>query len=315
MGQLRMSIIKTGLIYFQQAIKDGSIRRAAENLRIASSAVNRQLLQLEEELGAELFERLPRGIRPTAAGKALLGYVHQWNRDAAQLRQEISGLNGGVRGTIHIAAAESITTDILPRAMAALQTRYPLIDFTLISGDNYFVKSALLSKDADIVCAFDVAASSRTETLVSVSVPIGVITVPGHPLTGRGPLSLEDCLEYPIIAPNEGWLRHSVLSDLITDRAIPFRIAARVERIGMLKNLVASNLGIAFLAPVGLEHEVLDGKLAWSPLASGVTRPTTVSLLGPKGRMLAPYTRVFMDMVRTELVNLRDGHAGSVDHE
>ena len=89
-----MSIIKTGLLYFDQAIRAGSIRRAAESLKIASSAVNRQLLQLEDELGVELFERLPRGIRPTAAGEALLNYVRQWGRDEVQLQQELGRLQG-----------------------------------------------------------------------------------------------------------------------------------------------------------------------------------------------------------------------------
>ena len=59
-----MRAIKTSLIYFDQAVRHGSIRRAAEELHIASSAINRQLLQLEEEMGLPLFERLPRGIRP-----------------------------------------------------------------------------------------------------------------------------------------------------------------------------------------------------------------------------------------------------------
>ena len=65
-------LIKTGLLYFKQAVKDGSIRKAADRLQVASSAVNRQLLQLESELGVDLFERLPRGIRPTAAGELLI---------------------------------------------------------------------------------------------------------------------------------------------------------------------------------------------------------------------------------------------------
>lgn len=300
-----MTILKTGLVYFDQAARDGSIRKAADNLHIASSAVNRQLLQLEEELGIELFERLPRGIRPTAAGEALLNYVRQWNRDVSQLRQEIGRLKGGVRGTIHIAAAESITTEILPRAMAHLQARFPLIDFTLISGDNYFIKSALLSREADIVCAFDVTGGLRTETVASFSSPIGVIMPAGHPLSKREELALSDCLEYPIITPTANWLNHSILRELFEDKSVPFQIAARVERIGMLRNLVQAGLGIAFMSPIGLDRDIREGNLVWAPLAKGVIRPTSISLLVPKGRVLSPHVRVFIGLLTDELQALQ----------
>lgn len=296
-----MTLIKTGLLYFDRAIKDGSIRKAAENLNIASSAVNRQLLQLEEEFGVELFERLPRGIRPTAAGEALLNYVRQWSRDASRLRHEIDRLKGGVRGTVRIAAAESITVDILPRAMSQMQSRFPLIDFTLISGDNYSIKSALLEKNADVVCAFDVTGGTRTETIFNYKSKLGVITPADHPLTRSSEVSLSDCEPYPIIAPTEEWLNHSIIRELLRDTDIPFQIAARVERIGMLKNLVQAGLGIAFISRTGFEDELSQGKLAWTPFADGVIKPTTISLLAPKGRVLMPHIRSFIDLLKQEL--------------
>jgi DNA-binding transcriptional LysR family regulator len=294
-------LIKTGLLYFQQAVKDGSIRKAADRLQVASSAVNRQLLQLEAELGVELFERLPRGIRATAAGELLLSHVQEWSQDVDKLRQDIGRLKGGVRGTIHIAAAESITTEILPQAMAKLQVRYPGIDFNVISGDNYFVKSALLAKDADLVCAFDISGTNRTDTVTSIKSPIGVIAHPDHVLAKRDSVSISDCLEHPIIAPTPSWLNHSILKDLIENPDVPLQIAARVERIGMLRNLVLSNLGIAFLSPIGLRQDILDRKLAWIPFSKGTSFPTTASLLIPKGRILANYTRELVDLLREEL--------------
>lgn len=300
-----MSIVKIGLLYFDQAVRDGSIRKAAENLRVASSAVNRQLLQLEQEFGVALFERLPRGIRPTAAGEALLGYVRQWNRDSTRLRQEIERLKGGVRGTIHVAAAESITEEVLPLAMARLQAHHALVDFTLISGDNFMIKTALLAKDADVVCAFDVVGSPRVETLLTVRSRFGVISPPDHPLAKLTEVSLSQCLAYPLIAPTDDWLKHSNLREVIGDSRMPFQIAARVERIGMLKNLVQAGLGFAFLAPIGISSELREGRLAWTPLAKTVAWSTTISLLAPKGRVRAPYLRAFLEILREELGKLQ----------
>ena len=296
-----MALIKTGLLYFNQAVRDGSIRKAADRLQVASSAVNRQLLQLEKEFGVELFERLPRGIRPTAAGEVLLAHIREWNQDVEKLRQEIGRLKGGVHGTIHVAAAESITTEILPAAMAKLQAEYPQIDFNLISGDNYFIKSALLAKDADLVCAFDISPSPRTETVTSIKSQIGVITPVGHALSKQSQVSISDCLDYPLIAPCQSWLNHSVLKHLIEESGMPFQIAARVERIGMLRNLVRAGLGIAFMSPIGFQQDIEDKKLAWVPLADGVIKPTTISLLIPKARHLPDYVYALTEFLKIEL--------------
>ena len=296
-----MALVKTSLIYFDRAVREGSIRRAAEKLHVASSAVNRQLLLLEEEMGVELFVRLPRGIRPTAAGEALLSAVRRWQNEASQVRLEINRLKGGVRGTIRVAAAESITADIVPRAMATLNAQFPLVDFTLISGDNLLIRSALLEEDADIVCAFDIAAPPGSQTVCEVSGGVGVLTPPDHPLAGKAEVTLTECLRYPVVAPNAEWLNHSILHKLFERRDLDLRIAARVERIGMLKNLVHAGVGIAFLSRFGLARDVAEGRFAWVPLAGGQTPPATVSLLIPRGRVLAPYIQVFIDLLREEL--------------
>lgn len=296
-----MALIRTGLLYFNQAVRDGSIRKAAERLQVASSAVNRQLLQLEAELGVELFERLPRGIRPTAAGELLLANIREWTQDIEKMRQEIGQLKGGTRGTIHIAAAESITTEILPKVMTQLQSKYPGVDFHLISGDNYLIKSALLAKDADLVCAFDVTGNARTDTVTSIKAPIGIIAHPDHALAKRDQVTISECVEYPIIAPSKNWLSHSVLKELVENPDLPFQIAARVERIGMLRNLVQSKLGIAFLSPIGLNQDIHDRKLVWVPLAKGAAKPTTISLLVPKGRVLANHIRELVALLKGEL--------------
>lgn len=173
-----MALTRTALRYFDEAIRHGSIRKAADHLHVASSAVNRQLLQLEAEMDVKLFERLPRGIRATAAGEVVLGYLRRWNREAVSLNRDLAALRGGVRGTIRIAASESFTDEMLPRAMHELQARFPQVDFSLISGDNYLITSQLLARDADVVLAFDVSADVRAEVAATITSPLGVITLP-----------------------------------------------------------------------------------------------------------------------------------------
>jgi DNA-binding transcriptional LysR family regulator len=213
-----LALMRTALRYFDEAVRRGSIRRAADQLHVASSAVNRQLLQLEEEMDVKLFERLPRGIRATAAGEVVLNYVRQWNREAISLNRELGALRGGVRGTIRIAASESFTDELLPRAMHELQLRFPQVDFSLISGDNHLITSQLLARDADVVLAFDVSTDVRAQVVTTIASPLGVIAPPDHPLTRLREITLQDCEPYPLIIPGADWLQHSGLNSPYSGR-------------------------------------------------------------------------------------------------
>ena len=300
-----MKTLRNSLLYFDQAVRDGSIRAAAESLHVASSAVNRQILELEQEIGVPLFERLPRGIRPTAAGEMLLAYVRRWRREAIALDHEIKSLAGGVRGTLRIAAAESITEKILPLALQKLQEQFPLVEYAVISGDNKRITAELSGKDADVVIAFDVNDNSKGEVVYSFSSPLGVIAKVDHPLMAKKVISLADTTPYPLVIPGDEWLQASGLGVLLRKREAPTRIAARAERPGMLKAMVRSGVGIAFLTRFGVGTGIAGDGLAWRPLVDGTIPPANIGVLVPRGVAPKVYTTVFIDILQRLL---QEGH-------
>ena len=96
------------LTYVDAVARYGSIRKAAEALNVASSALNRQVLDLEMDLGAPLFERLPRGVRVTSAGETFLVYARLVISELKAVESRIEQLRGLVRGQVSVAAAESV---------------------------------------------------------------------------------------------------------------------------------------------------------------------------------------------------------------
>ena len=80
------------LLYVDEIARCGSIRKAAARLNVASSAVNRQILALEEEIGAPIFERLPRGLRLTAAGELCIEHIREVLKNYERLEGRIRGL-------------------------------------------------------------------------------------------------------------------------------------------------------------------------------------------------------------------------------
>jgi molybdenum-dependent DNA-binding transcriptional regulator ModE len=89
-----LRIHAAALHYFDAIRRAGSIRAAARRLNVASSAVNRQILSLEAEIGAQLFDRLPAGLKLTAAGEILAHHVIIVLRDAERTESELDALHG-----------------------------------------------------------------------------------------------------------------------------------------------------------------------------------------------------------------------------
>ena len=91
------------LRYFQEVARQGSIRRAAQAMNVASSAVNRQVLKIEDQLGIKLFDRLADGVRLTAAGEILLRHVRDTLNGFERAVAGIDGLRGVRSGHIRTA--------------------------------------------------------------------------------------------------------------------------------------------------------------------------------------------------------------------
>ena len=93
------------LQYIDAIARHGSIRKAAENLAITPSALNRRLLSMEEELGQPIFERLANGVRLSTAGEILLEHVRNQLSDMERVKSRIADLAGVRRGTVSIACS------------------------------------------------------------------------------------------------------------------------------------------------------------------------------------------------------------------
>ena len=138
------------LTYVDAVARYGSIRKAAEALNVASSALNRQVLDLEMDLGASLFERLPRGVRVTSAGEAFLVYARLVISELKAVESRIEQLRGLVRGQVSVAAAESVAGELLPSAITQFQATHPYVRFHVRIGAPEELVEALAADQVDL---------------------------------------------------------------------------------------------------------------------------------------------------------------------
>ena len=103
-----MPVFSRFLQYFIAVAQQGSIRRASEILNITASAVDRQILLAEQHLGIPLFERLPSGLRLTAAGALLFDQARRWGKEFDSVRVAFEDLRGLRRGHVRFALIDAL---------------------------------------------------------------------------------------------------------------------------------------------------------------------------------------------------------------
>jgi DNA-binding transcriptional LysR family regulator len=110
---------------------NGSLVSAARAIGIAQPPLSASMRKLEQELGLKLFERLPRGVVLTPAGKELLGPAQDVVNRMAGIRSLMGDIKDGVRGTLRLGYVDTAAFSLLPRLIKALRAAHPLIDLQL----------------------------------------------------------------------------------------------------------------------------------------------------------------------------------------
>ena len=112
--------------------KSGSIRKAAEILAIDSTALNRRILAIERELGFDIFERIPRGVRLTTAGEILVHHIRTQSSDFERVKSQIADLSGERRGHVSIACSQALLPYFLPEQISTYRNEHPGVEFSVL---------------------------------------------------------------------------------------------------------------------------------------------------------------------------------------
>lgn len=120
------------LEYFIAIAEQGSLTQAAERLLVSQPSLSQQIRALEDELGGALLERLPRGVRLTAAGQELLREARATLAHAERGRRSVRRALELDAGQLEVAVTTSATAGILPRVLREWQQRHPRIEVSLL---------------------------------------------------------------------------------------------------------------------------------------------------------------------------------------
>jgi DNA-binding transcriptional LysR family regulator len=168
------------------------------------SALSRQVAKLEEEVGAVLFERRPRGMVLSEAGRLLAEHARRSLLDAERVTEEIRGLSNGGRATIRLASSEGVAPHFLPQVFARFLRTHPATHFQLDVCAPSVATQRVREGTADIAVCFSIAPEKDINVLYSQRAPIFALVRRDHPLGVRESVSLADLMPWPLAIDHQG---------------------------------------------------------------------------------------------------------------
>lgn len=272
------------LRYFMAVGRLGSIRKAADELNVSASAIDRQILNVEAELGLPLFERLPTGLRLTAAGEMMMASGAQWQQGMAGLRGRIEDLRGLKRGHVDIAVIDALATGQVPMMIAAIQQRYPGITIGVKVLGNDAVRRAVIGGEVDCGILFEPQSYRELSVRAFTEVVLGFVTPPGHPISRRGEARFSVCVDEPMIIPAEPLAVTQQISVLEGATGITLNRKGTADNIRMITSLVLLGAGVGVLTSLDVQTEVQQGTLAFTRISDSLLRPMTLALCTASAR-------------------------------
>ena len=288
----------THLRYIDVVAREKSIRKASEKLNITSTALNRRILALEEEVGTPLFERLPSGVRLNTAGELFIQHIRSQMTDLSRVLSQISDLSGVRRGHVIVSGGPEILSSFLPGQIAKYRKDFQAVQFDVLRQTPEQSLTALMNFETDMAFIFDSVLPSDLDIVASVSQPLFALIHKDHPLAEQQILKLQDCLAWPIISPlSEGGLK-TMLEVGRLRTAANLQTVIKTDEPNFISDYIRNENAIGFGIPLSFEEntQIVTG-LKSIAIDERDVPPGIVHLVQRKGRVLSVAAAKFIDQI------------------
>ncbi|MEV4439561.1 LysR family transcriptional regulator [Streptomyces sp. NPDC049577] len=253
---------------FAAVARTESFTATAAELHLAQSTVTAQIQALEKELGTRLFDRLPRGVAVTDAGRRLLEEAERVLDAESRLRAvAAAAADGPLAGRVVVGAGETLCSARLPHVVAALRRRHPELEVDLAPTGTAEALDGLRAGRLDVALLLegDVAVPDiATEHLAYE--PLVLVCAPGHPFARRtGTVTWEELAREAFFLHEQGCSYSDRLADRLLSVPGPRPRLTRFGSIEAARACVAAGLGLTLLPRVTVEEALRADRLAVVP--------------------------------------------------
>jgi LysR family pca operon transcriptional activator len=291
-------------------VAHGSILQAAKALGLSQPAVTKTLHDVEEIVGARLFDRHARGVAPNAYGAAVGQAARRLLAEASRLEDELTVLDGGDGGAVVVGALPVTAAGLLPGALARFQAAHPDIEVRVHQDRSEALLAALSVRNVDLVVGrlYEPDEPDGFERTALYDEAIAFVARAGHPLFAGPAPGLADIAGYrtvlPTVSQRVGREIDAFLERLGFSPAFPLRSSSAP----LIRETLLATDAVAVMPKAMLAGDLLRGQVR----ALAVDGPRTARPAGLIQRGGAPLTRNVAAFVRTYRAYVAEA-AGTLD--
>ncbi|RTQ87009.1 MULTISPECIES: LysR family transcriptional regulator [Stenotrophomonas] len=229
--------------------EEGNFTRAAERCHVVQSALSHQIAYLEQELGTPLFERLPRQVRATAAGEALLVHARQVLVSLRHLRADVAAVSGEVRGLLAIGQISSLTDIDVVAMLAAFQQAHPQVEFQLRVDKSEDLIAQVQSRDLDVALV-GLSPSAGLDGVCHQMLQeedLVAVLAPSHRLARRKRLPLIELQDEALVDFPRGTGARRQTDDAFAAAGLPHTVRFEVNLMELIERFVRHGLAVGIV--------------------------------------------------------------------
>ena len=288
--------------FVREAVRQNfNLTEAAKALFTSQPGVSKAIIELEDELGVEIFTRHGKRVRSlTEPGRIILQSVERILQEVESLKRVGKDYAAQDQGNLVIAATHTQARYSLPAAIAEFKKRFPKVHLSILQGSPTQVAEMVLHDQADLAIATEAIANYKE----LVSLPCFqwhhlAVMQPDHPLLDRKQLSLDDLTQYPLITYDNAFAGRTKINEAFRLRGLIPDIVLEAIDADVIKTYVELGLGVGIVAAMAVKPEG-EGALRVLP-SEHLFEANTTRVAVRRGIYLRRYACRFIQLCETSL--------------
>jgi LysR family transcriptional regulator, transcription activator of glutamate synthase operon len=282
--------------YFMEVAKREHVTDAAVALHVAQSAVSRQIVNLEAELGVDLFIREGRNVKLTPIGRVFLDHMEQAMKVIDNAKREVEEFLDPKKGIVRIGFPSSLAPYTLPTVISAFRENYPEVQFQLKQGSYHDLTDHVVKGEIDMALLGPLPKSEKVEGHILFTENIVALLPKDHVLAKEKGLKLSQLQSDSFILFPKGYILRDIIVNACQQIGFSPKVSFEGEDIDSIKGLVSAGLGVTLIPEITLVDSLPRATVMIPVIEPKVTR--AVGVIVPRDRQLTPTERIFYQFLK-----------------
>jgi LysR family pca operon transcriptional activator len=298
--------LKLSLLRLADALDThGSLLKAGAALGLSQPALSRGLRELEDIVGAQLFERHARGVRPTGAGVVVIRLARRMLAELRRAEEELDAVGAADGGSVAVGVLPVASVGMLPGALIRLRAAQPALRVRLQEGRMEELLPLLAARELDLVVGRLYAPAVPDGFLREPlwEEPISVLARAGHPLLKARGVTAQQLARHELVLPTVSQRVGQEIDQLLALLGLPRDVALRSSSYGFIRETLLASDSISIMPRSMMVGDLLRGTLKLVPLPVPST-PRPAGIVRPAEPPPSPAAAAFIAALRAHVAEI-----------